>query len=172
MLDRPEALAERQAQILGRDVVLEIDEGLAARALAVAGNGPERPQRRGRRLEAREIAGGGTGAAEVLRSLAGNERLEPVVEAEPATALREERDVRIPAARDEEEVARLDLGQWPWIRPPHPAGPPPPGSPPGASVPVTASPPDGIRHRAQHHEGTGRLRAAASDDAAAAIPAL
>ena len=132
VLDRGEALAHGQAQVLGGDVVLEVDEGLLP-----AGDEPDRrgqPQRRLVHLrqlgrlgrEARGPGGGGTGLGTLLQGRtqargtvagtgrafrlergAGHEAGEVLVVAEAAARLREEVDGGVPAARHEEKVAAV-----------------------------------------------------------------
>ena len=107
VLDRAEAFAQRQAEILRRDVVLEVDEGLLAGARAVGRHGPERAERHWSRGEAGEIASAG---ADGSQGNAGcgvrHEGLQPVVEAELAAGLAEERDIGVPAAGDQQHDRR------------------------------------------------------------------
>ena len=140
VLDRLEALAHGQAQILGGDVVLEVDESLGAGRGDVARHGPGRLQRflrwladgrygRLRRLEARFPGGlrpgprtlgeargqrkgtvAGTGRALRLEGLVRHEGSGIAVEAQLAARLREQVDRRVPAARDQQAVAAQPRG--------------------------------------------------------------
>ena len=129
VLRRAEAFARRELDVRRGDVVLEVDEGLAA----AAGDLPERarPERlvgdlsvpclrleaaRRRRLRPgdrtlgeaageREAAIGAAGDRHARRQASGHESRKPFVPDRPAPEMRGEMDGRVPAARHGEEIA-------------------------------------------------------------------
>jgi hypothetical protein len=135
VLDRLESLANREPQVLGRHVVLEIDEGLHTAGGDMARHSPSRQKRCLHRLANRrpvrlgcgkarpagcfrastrtlgeaigkgEAAVGGAGRLLGLERLLGHESGDGRIEAELAARLREQVHGRIPAARDQETVA-------------------------------------------------------------------
>ena len=131
MFDRTHALARRQHHVARGDVVLEVDEGLRLRRVAMRRRKAEIAAMRGRRgLDARAAAGVGAPAAAapaaapsasasasantprhaprralVLRRHIGHESLRRFVEGELAARLREEMNARRPAAAHRDEIA-------------------------------------------------------------------